>query len=61
MVTEAESNRVAVVSIIIVILGGAIGLAITVYIVRSINRPLHSLVEAIGQRDHTRKLERRNS
>ena len=48
MVTEAESNRVAVVSIIIVILGGAIGLAITVYIVRSINRPLHSLVEAIS-------------
>ena len=32
-VIETESNRVAVVSIIIVILGGAIGLAITIYIV----------------------------
>ena len=52
MVIEAESNRVAVVSIIIVILGGAIGLAITVYIVRSINRPLHSLVEAISAITH---------
>ena len=45
---EAESNRVAVVSFFIVILGGAIGLAITVYIVRSINHPLHALVEAIS-------------
>lgn len=47
-VIEAESNRVAIVSVIIIILGGAIGLAITVYIVRSINHPLRTLVDAIS-------------